>query len=296
MFFFPLKLENCRTLFYYYFVCLYAYWYLCVETHALRNARGGVGGGGGGLKWASGCNFPLFLVYPVDMPEEVVDFLFQVTFESVGGLQEHIMKLKEMVVFPLLYPEFYERFSVAPSRGVLFYGPPGTWLEGYIRLLGFQQSCPYRNLIPYSPGYTCVSSANRDPDSHAFMSSGTIHWYTRARVAWVCRHWLSSTHLRDVFTSCKLRHQKLRSLDFLPMEIVTKMRQQQRRVQCWNTKDQCNTAKMAGEWNTPTRGTVTKQIGLLTYFQLITMIRNCQKRFILHLAWSLIPVSAAFLI
>ncbi|KAK7100039.1 hypothetical protein V1264_023048 [Littorina saxatilis] len=49
-----------------------------------------------------------------------------VRFDSVGGLQKHITALKEMVVFPLLYPEFYERFKVAPSRGVLFYGPPGT--------------------------------------------------------------------------------------------------------------------------------------------------------------------------
>ena len=69
------------------------------------------------------------------------------------------------------------------------------------------------------------------------------------------------------------------------------MRQQQRRVRCLNTKDQCNTAKMAGEWNAPTRGAVTKRIGLLpTYFQLIAMIRNCQKCFILHLAWRLIWV------
>ena len=29
----------------------------------------GVGGGWGVLTWASGCNFPLFLVYPVDMPD-----------------------------------------------------------------------------------------------------------------------------------------------------------------------------------------------------------------------------------
>ena len=28
----------------------------------------GVGGGWGVLTWASGYNFPLFLVYPVDMP------------------------------------------------------------------------------------------------------------------------------------------------------------------------------------------------------------------------------------
>ena len=30
---------------------------------------GGEGGGGGGVTWASGYNFPLFLVYPVDMPD-----------------------------------------------------------------------------------------------------------------------------------------------------------------------------------------------------------------------------------
>ena len=31
-----------------------------------------------------------------------------------------------MVVFPLLYPEVFERFKISPPRGVLFYGPPGT--------------------------------------------------------------------------------------------------------------------------------------------------------------------------
>ena len=32
-----------------------------------RGGQGGGGGGGQGLMQASGCNFPLFLVYPVDM-------------------------------------------------------------------------------------------------------------------------------------------------------------------------------------------------------------------------------------
>ncbi|XP_077991613.1 ATPase family AAA domain-containing protein 2-like [Glandiceps talaboti] len=49
-----------------------------------------------------------------------------VTFETVGGLGRHIQALKEMVVFPLLYPEVFERFKITPPRGVLFHGPPGT--------------------------------------------------------------------------------------------------------------------------------------------------------------------------
>ncbi|XP_051510366.1 ATPase family AAA domain-containing protein 2-like isoform X2 [Myxocyprinus asiaticus] len=49
-----------------------------------------------------------------------------VKFDSVGGLTHHIQSLKEMVVFPLLYPEVFEKFKIQPPRGCLFYGPPGT--------------------------------------------------------------------------------------------------------------------------------------------------------------------------
>ncbi|XP_047216913.1 ATPase family AAA domain-containing protein 2-like isoform X3 [Girardinichthys multiradiatus] len=49
-----------------------------------------------------------------------------VCFDSIGGLSRHISALKEMVVFPLLYPEVFERFRIQPPRGCLFYGPPGT--------------------------------------------------------------------------------------------------------------------------------------------------------------------------
>ncbi|KAL1702957.1 hypothetical protein EV121DRAFT_209023 [Schizophyllum commune] len=49
-----------------------------------------------------------------------------VTFDEVGGLDEHIHSLKEMTLLPLLYPEVFQQFKVTPPRGVLFHGPPGT--------------------------------------------------------------------------------------------------------------------------------------------------------------------------
>ncbi|KAF0716295.1 Aste57867_2912 [Aphanomyces stellatus] len=49
-----------------------------------------------------------------------------ITWDSIGGLKSHIHALQEMVLLPLLYPEFYAKFSMAPPSGVLFYGPPGT--------------------------------------------------------------------------------------------------------------------------------------------------------------------------
>ncbi|KAM4725926.1 ATPase family AAA domain-containing protein 2-like [Anableps anableps] len=49
-----------------------------------------------------------------------------VGFDSIGGLSGHISALKEMVIFPLLYPEVFDNFKIQPPRGCLFYGPPGT--------------------------------------------------------------------------------------------------------------------------------------------------------------------------
>lgn len=40
----------------------------------------------------------------------------QVKFDNVGGLSNHIKALKEMVVFPLLYPEIFEKFKIQPPR------------------------------------------------------------------------------------------------------------------------------------------------------------------------------------
>ncbi|EPY53323.1 ATPase with bromodomain protein [Schizosaccharomyces cryophilus OY26] len=48
------------------------------------------------------------------------------SFESVGGLDNHVNQLKEMIMLPLLYPEIFQTFNMQPPRGVLFHGPPGT--------------------------------------------------------------------------------------------------------------------------------------------------------------------------
>ncbi|XP_057323470.1 ATPase family AAA domain-containing protein 2-like isoform X3 [Microplitis mediator] len=49
-----------------------------------------------------------------------------IRFSDVGGLESHIHCLKEMVVFPMMYSDVFDRFHITPPKGVLFYGPPGT--------------------------------------------------------------------------------------------------------------------------------------------------------------------------
>lgn len=48
--------------------------------------------------------------------EKLLGSHVQVRFDSIGGLGKHISALKEMVVFPLLYPEVFEKFKIQPPR------------------------------------------------------------------------------------------------------------------------------------------------------------------------------------
>ncbi|OQS00673.1 ATPase [Achlya hypogyna] len=79
-----------------------------------------------------------------------------VTWESVGGLKSHIDALKEMVLLPMLYPEFYAKYGVTPPSGVLFYGPPGTGKTLMARALA--NSCTDQHITFYMrKGADCLS-------------------------------------------------------------------------------------------------------------------------------------------
>ena len=47
------------------------------------------------------------------------------TYEDIGGLQEEIQRIREMVELPLRHPEIFQRLGIEPPKGVLLHGPPG---------------------------------------------------------------------------------------------------------------------------------------------------------------------------
>jgi proteasome regulatory subunit len=47
-------------------------------------------------------------------------------WEEIGGLQEEIQEVKEVIELPLKKPELFERIGIKPPKGILLYGPPGT--------------------------------------------------------------------------------------------------------------------------------------------------------------------------
>ncbi|MEM1536067.1 MAG: CDC48 family AAA ATPase [Candidatus Pacearchaeota archaeon] len=58
--------------------------------------------------------------------EAIEERIPEVAYEDIGGLDEEIKKIREMVELPLRHPEIFERLGIEPPKGVLLYGPPGT--------------------------------------------------------------------------------------------------------------------------------------------------------------------------
>ncbi|KAI3379083.1 hypothetical protein SNEBB_005246 [Seison nebaliae] len=61
---------------------------------------------------------------PSALRETVVE-VPNVSWNDVGGLATVKRELQELVQYPVEHPEKYLKYGMTPSRGVLFYGPPG---------------------------------------------------------------------------------------------------------------------------------------------------------------------------
>ncbi|KAJ7546546.1 hypothetical protein O6H91_08G043800 [Diphasiastrum complanatum] len=61
---------------------------------------------------------------PSALRETVVE-VPNVTWDDIGGLDNIKRELQETVQYPVEHPEKFEKFGMSPSKGVLFYGPPG---------------------------------------------------------------------------------------------------------------------------------------------------------------------------
>jgi len=59
----------------------------------------------------------------VDVSEEKIP---EITYEDIGGLEDEVKKIREMVEIPMKHPEIFEKLGIEPPKGVLLHGPPGT--------------------------------------------------------------------------------------------------------------------------------------------------------------------------
>jgi SpoVK/Ycf46/Vps4 family AAA+-type ATPase len=71
-----------------------------------------------------------------------------VTFESIGGLDEIIASLRETVIYPLCYPELFSSKNglLSAPKGVLLYGHPGCGKTMLAKALAKESGATFINL------------------------------------------------------------------------------------------------------------------------------------------------------
>ena len=77
------------------------------------------GGGGVSAKMKDG-------VLDLEIAEERTRYIPNVTFDDVGGIEDIIDQIREVIELPLKRPDVYRYLGIEPHKGILFYGEPGT--------------------------------------------------------------------------------------------------------------------------------------------------------------------------
>ncbi len=94
------------------------------------------------------------LLYDIVFPEDI-----SASFHSIGGLGGVKEAVKEIIVYPLLYPDVFRPPSrgsdataalLAPPKGVLLYGPPGTGKTMLAKALAKESGAIFIALSPSS--------------------------------------------------------------------------------------------------------------------------------------------------
>ncbi len=62
----------------------------------------------------------------IQAPPGTAERAFATKYEDIGGLDEEVRRVRELVELPMKYPEVFARLRIEPPKGILLYGPPGT--------------------------------------------------------------------------------------------------------------------------------------------------------------------------
>jgi len=65
------------------------------------------------------------------------------TYDMIGGLDQQIKEIKEVIELPIKHPELFEALGVAQPKGVLLYGPPGTGKTLLARAVAHHTDCTF---------------------------------------------------------------------------------------------------------------------------------------------------------
>lgn len=65
------------------------------------------------------------------------------TYSMIGGLEEQIKEIREVIEMPIKHPELFENLGISQPKGVLLYGPPGTGKTLLARAVAHHTKCKF---------------------------------------------------------------------------------------------------------------------------------------------------------
>lgn len=65
------------------------------------------------------------------------------TYDMIGGLDQQVKEVKEVIELPIKHPEIFESLGIAQPKGVLMYGPPGTGKTLLARAIAHHTDCTF---------------------------------------------------------------------------------------------------------------------------------------------------------
>ena len=65
------------------------------------------------------------------------------TYDMIGGLDQQVNEVKEVIELPIKHPEIFESLGIAQPKGVLLYGPPGTGKTLLARAIAHHTDCTF---------------------------------------------------------------------------------------------------------------------------------------------------------
>ena len=83
------------------------------------------------MAWTTRCSFPISS-WPTSS-----------TYDSIGGLDQQIKEIREVIELPIKHPEIFESLGISQPKGVIMYGPPGTGKTLLARAVAHHTDCTF---------------------------------------------------------------------------------------------------------------------------------------------------------
>ncbi len=70
-----------------------------------------------------------------------------VSWSYLGGLEQQIKEIREVIELPLLKPELFKEIGIEPPKGILLYGPPGTGKTLLAKAVATSANCTFIEIV-----------------------------------------------------------------------------------------------------------------------------------------------------